>query len=70
MIKFVSDLWQVSGFLQGFVSSTKITDRHEINSNIVESGIKHQKTKPNHVALSCVDDHLRFSIRIKKMPSL
>jgi hypothetical protein len=29
--------------LQGFVSSTKITDRHEINSNIVESGIKHQK---------------------------
>ena len=43
VIKFVSDLWQVSGFYgsSGFL--------HQYNCNIVESGIKHHKTKPNQL---------------------
>ena len=39
VIKFVSDLQQVSGFLQVLVSSTNKTDCH----NIIESGFKHHK---------------------------
>ena len=44
VIKFVSDLRQVSGFL--LVSFTNKTDRHDINWNIVESGIKHHNPNP------------------------
>ena len=39
VIKFVSDLWQVSGFLL-FPPLIK-TDRHFITENIVESAVKH-----------------------------
>jgi hypothetical protein len=51
VIKFVSDLWQVSGFLQvlRFFSTNK-TDRHW---NIVESGVKHHKlTYIKHLILN------------------
>jgi hypothetical protein len=38
--KFVSDLRHVGGFLSGFL--------HWYNWNIVESGVKHHKPKPNY----------------------
>jgi hypothetical protein len=43
VIKFVSDLRQVSGFQQVAVSSINKTDRHDAlySWNIVESGITH-----------------------------
>ena len=46
LINFVSDLWQVGGFLQVLRFPPPInTDRnHNYNWNIVESGIKHHQT--------------------------
>jgi len=42
MIKFVSDLRQVGGFLRVTpVSMANKTDRHDITKKIVESGAKH-----------------------------
>jgi hypothetical protein len=47
MIKFVSDLRQVSGLLR-FPPPIKLTDRPpRYNWNIVESVVKHHKPKPN-----------------------
>jgi hypothetical protein len=45
VIKFVSDLWQVSGFLRvlRFLPSNKM---QRYNWNIVESGIKHHNPNP------------------------
>ena len=52
VIKFVSDLWQDGGFLQGtrWFSTNKTLPRY--NWNIVESGLKHHKPKPNPIRLS------------------
>jgi hypothetical protein len=46
VVKFVSDLRQVGGFLWvlRFPPPIKLTA-----NNIVESGVKHHKTKPNHL---------------------
>ena len=49
VIKFVSDLWKVSGFSPGTpVSSTNKTDPHDITEIqcTVESGIKHHDPNP------------------------
>jgi hypothetical protein len=46
-VKFVSDLWQVSGFLHLFQHSPpiKLTDTMD-NLYLVSSGIEHQKPQP------------------------
>ena len=45
VIKFVSDLWQVGGFLEGHpVSSTNKTDRHDITEILLKVADKHHKT--------------------------
>ena len=44
VIKFVSDLWQVSGFLQVLVSSTNKIGH--VIWNIVEVGVKHHSPNP------------------------
>ena len=62
VIKFVSDLLQVSGFLWVFrfplgtlVSSTNKTDHHDITEIlIVLSGIKHHNPNPNPLAVICL----------------
>ena len=47
VIKFASDLRQVSGFSPGtLVSSTNKTDRHDISRNIVENGVKQPSPNP------------------------
>ena len=47
VIKFVSDLGQVGGFLQLLQFSTPITLTARYNWNIVESGVKHKYHKLN-----------------------
>ena len=49
MVKFVSDLRQVGGFLWVLRFPPPIKLTATINRNIVESGVKHHKTKPNHL---------------------
>ena len=58
MIKFVSDLRQVSGtFSPGTLdSSTNKTDRQDITENIVESGVKHNNPNPLHLILKANQD--------------
>ena len=53
MIKFVSGLLQVGGFLRVLppVSATYNTDRHDI-TNIVESGLKHDNPDKSIVIIS------------------
>ena len=53
VIKFVSDLWQGGGFLLVllFPSPIKLTVMIELNTCIVESGIKHHN--PNPYSLLC-----------------
>ena len=58
VIKFVSDLWQVSGFLLVFRFPSLITLTTQYNWNIVGSGIKHHKTKPQSPILTYF--HLNF----------
>jgi hypothetical protein len=49
VIKFVSDLWQVGGFLWMLpVSPINKTDCHDITEIIVESGVKHHNTNPQY----------------------
>ena len=44
VIKFVSDLRQISGFLPAlWFSSTNKTDSHDITESGVESGVNHHK---------------------------
>ena len=48
MIKFVSDLWQVRGFLRGTpVSSTNKTDRHDINKILLNVVLNTITLNPN-----------------------
>jgi hypothetical protein len=49
VIKFVSDLWQVSGFL--WLSSINITDHHDI-TEILLSDIKHHNPNSIKVKIS------------------
>ena len=49
VIKFVSDFWQVGGFLRilRFPQPIKLTTRY--NWNIVESGVKHHQVSKYYV---------------------
>ena len=51
VIKFVSDLRQVDGFLGSPISSTNKTDCHDIN--VVESGVKHHKPNQTYSINRC-----------------
>ena len=46
VIKFVSDLWQVGGFLQVLRSPLPIKPTPQYSWNIVESCIKHYNPNP------------------------
>ena len=65
MIKFVSDLRQVSGFhgSSGFLHQYNWPPRY--NWNIVESGIKHHQTKSKQILNTC---HVRkFHLKINNV---
>jgi hypothetical protein len=48
MIKFVSDLWQVGGFLLGTpVSSINKTDRHDTTEILLKVALKRHNLDPN-----------------------
>ena len=49
VIKFVSFLWQVGSFLQEFCFLHQWKWPPQYNWNIVESGVRHHKAKPNPV---------------------
>jgi hypothetical protein len=46
MIKFVSDLWQVGGFLRVLPFPPPIKLTAPYNWNIVEGGVKHNNPNP------------------------
>jgi hypothetical protein len=49
VIKFVSDLWQVGGFLRVFRFSINKTDRHDITGILLKVALNiTNQTKPNH----------------------
>jgi hypothetical protein len=57
VIKFVSDLWQVGGFLEGHpVSSTNKTDRHDITEILLKVAGKHHQTNQPFSAISISDE--------------
>jgi hypothetical protein len=57
VIKFVSDLWQVGGFLEGHpVSSTNKTDRHDITEILLKVAGKHHQTNQPLSTISISDD--------------
>ena len=55
VIKFVSDLRQISGFSPGIpLSSTNISNKTD-HHNIVESGFKHHNPNPNQMIILALD---------------
>ena len=55
VIKFVSDLWQVSGFLRGPpVSSTNKTDRHNISEILLKVALNTIKQTNNQIYICTV----------------
>ena len=74
VIKFVGDLWQVGGLLRVLRFPPPIKLTATINWNIVESGVKHHKTKANlwlpgseqfffiFISLECIND---FAIELQ-----
>ena len=61
VIKYVSDLRQVSGYLEGTpVSSTNKGDRHNI-IEILLSGVKHHNPPTNEMPISCIAFGIKYS---------
>jgi len=50
-MKFFSDLKQVSGFLRALVSSTNITDHHDIIEILLKVALNTIKSKPNQCSI-------------------